>query len=266
MDCGYMKTNGQTLYYEVHGKGDPLLLIIGLGTDASGWMRQVPELSKHFRTIIFDNRDSGRSTEATAPYSIKEMAEDTAGFMEGLGLDRAHVMGGSMGGAIAQELVIAHPEKVDKLILACTMGDFATFQVSLLETLRFIRLNDTSGSVYFSTLIYFFMTHCFLKNDGAVNQMINIIKNAPFPQSTEAFCRQVDAIQSVDTLDRLYQVVSPTLVLVGDEDILTPPWGARKLAELIPNAELQIIKGGAHAFFWEIPDKVNTSVINFLKE
>jgi 3-oxoadipate enol-lactonase len=266
MKSGYVESNGQKLYYEIHGEGDPLVLIMGLGGDATGWMLQIPEFSKYFKVIAFDNRDVGRSTKARGPYTIADMAEDTAGLMNALGIKQAHVLGGSMGGAIAQELVLCHPDKVCKLILACTMGQFARFRIHMLEPAIFIKEHDPSNKVFLMEMLFQCMTHDFLKNERAVSEMLNLMQNPPFPQSTEAFVRQAKAIRTFDALDRLRAVKAPTLVLVGDQDILTPPWAARELAVAIPGAKLQILEGGAHGFFWEIPDKTNRAVIEFLKK
>jgi len=264
MDSGYVETNGQKLYYEVHGEGEPLLLIQGLGNDCTGWMAQIPAFAEHFKVIAFDNRDVGRSSEAKGPYTITDMAKDTAGLMDAIGIEKAHILGGSMGGTIAQELVIAHPEKVDKLVLACTMGHFARFRIFMLEPAVFIKDRDPENKVFIGQLLFWCMTHDFLKNAEAVDQMMAMMRNPPFPQSPEAFSRQADATRTFDALDRLGNVKVPTLVLVGDQDILTPPWGARELADAIPDAELRILEGGAHGFFWEIPEKTNQAIIEFL--
>lgn len=266
MESGFVETNGQKLYYEVHGKGEPLLLIMGLGNDATGWMFQVPAFAEHFKVIAFDNRDVGRSSAAQNPYTLADMAEDTAGLMDALGIEQAHVLGGSMGGGIAQELAIRFPHKVRKLILACTMGHFARFRIFMLEPAKFIKERDPSNTVFAAQILMWCMTHEFLKNAEAVDRMLSMMQNPPFPQSAEAFSRQADAIRTFDALDRLGQVKAPTLVLVGDQDILTPPWGARELAGAIPGAKLQILEGGAHGFFWEIPEKTNRAVLEFLKD
>ncbi|HUT84286.1 MAG TPA: alpha/beta hydrolase [Thermodesulfobacteriota bacterium] len=266
MDNGYVETNSQKLYYEIHGEGDPLLLIMGLGDDSTAWMLQTPALAEHFKVIVFDNRDVGRSSEAKGPYTIKDMAEDTAGLMDGLGIKQAHVVGASMGGAIAQELVIAHPDTVRKLVLACTMGHFARFRIFMLESAKFVKERDLDKKVFLGQLLFWCMTHAFLKDAEAVDQMMDMMRNPPFPQSPEAFSRQVDATMTFDALDRLGSVKVTTLVLLGDQDILTPPWAARELAGAIPAAKLQILEGGAHGFLWEIPEKVNRAIIEFLKD
>jgi len=241
-------------------------LIMGLGGDATGWMLQIPAFSRYFKVVAFDNRDVGRSSLAKSSYSIADMAEDTAGLMDALGIEKAHILGGSMGGAIAQELVLNHPDKVNRLILACTMGHFARFRINMLEPAIFIKKHDPTNKVFLAEMLFQCMTHDFLKNPEAVDRMLNLMQNPPFPQSTEAFIRQANAVSTFDALDRLGAVRVPTLVLAGDQDILTPPWAARELAGAIPGAKLQILEGGAHGFFWEIPEKTNQAVIEFLRK
>jgi 3-oxoadipate enol-lactonase len=263
MDSGYVNSNGQKVYYEVHGIGEPLLLIMGLGGDSTAWMLQLPAFTEHFKVITFDNRDVGRSSEAKSPYSIADMAEDTAGLMDALGIGQAYVLGVSMGGAIAQELVLRHPDKVYKLILLSTVGQFARFRVSILEIGKFVMMHNPEMFPIF--VLSLCMTHDFLKNAEAVDQMIGFLRNPPAPQSPEAYTRQNDAIRAFDALERLKVVKVPTLVLVGDQDILTPPWAARELASAIPGAKLHILEGGGHGAMWEIPEKISHAVIEFLK-
>ena len=145
METGFQECNGQKLYYEIHGEGEPLVLIMGLGGDATAWMFQIPAFSKYFKVIVFDNRDVGRSSMAKTSYTIADMAQDTAGLLNALGVQQANVLGGSMGGFIAQELVIHHPDKVKKLVLACTTGQMARFKIDLFEPLIFTRQHDPSN-------------------------------------------------------------------------------------------------------------------------
>src|SRR3990172_6307927 len=117
----YTLVNGIEIYYEVHGSGEPLLLIMGLGANAGSWVMQVPELSMEYKIIAFDNRGSGRSGKPNEAYSIAQMADDAAALLDDLAIDSAHVFGMSMGGMIAQDLVLRHPERVTSLILGGTM-------------------------------------------------------------------------------------------------------------------------------------------------
>src|SRR5262245_31254254 len=112
--------NGIDVYYEEQGSGEPLLLIMGLAADSMAWMFQLPDFAKQYRTIVFDNRGVGRTSKPAGPYSIPQMADDAKGVLDALDIRRAHVVGVSMGGMIAQELTLRHPERVRGLVLACT--------------------------------------------------------------------------------------------------------------------------------------------------
>ena len=111
---------GFRMYYEVHGDGFPFLLINGLGGDHTEWLLQLPEFSRHFQVIVFDNRGAGDSEAPPGPYSTAQMADDAVALLSFLGISRTHVLGFSMGGMIAQEVALRHPERVDRLVLACT--------------------------------------------------------------------------------------------------------------------------------------------------
>ena len=108
------------MYYEVAGSGEPLLLIMGLGADLNAWVRQTPVLSTRYRTVTIDNRGVGRSSKPPGPYSTAQMADEAAGLLDHLGVERAHVLGVSMGGMIAQEVALRHPRRVGTLTLVCT--------------------------------------------------------------------------------------------------------------------------------------------------
>lgn len=110
------------IYYEIHGQGEPLVMIAGYGDDSSIWFRQVPGLSKEYEVIIFDNRGTGRSSKPDALYTIRMMADDLAGLMDAIGIQVAHIYGHSTGGMIAQEFALCYPKKVKTLILACTVA------------------------------------------------------------------------------------------------------------------------------------------------
>jgi len=193
------------------------------------------------------------------------MAEDTVCVMAALGMRKAHVLGYSMGGAIAQELVLRYPNKIDKLILACTTGQLARYQINIFEPLRFIRERDSTGRVAARNQLFMTMTREFLKLKAGMHMMVEMLLKPPFVQPMQAFSRQIDANTTFDVLDRLGSVKVPVCVLAGSQDMLTPPWVAKELADAIPGARFQILEDGAHALLFEIPEAFNRAVLNFLQ-
>jgi pimeloyl-ACP methyl ester carboxylesterase len=117
------RLNGVSIHYHVEGRGDPLVMIMGFSAGRLGWLPQIPFFRKHYRVVTFDNRGVGRSDKPLGPYSTRMMADDTVRLMDLLGIEKAHIMGLSMGGMIAQELAIEYPQRVMKLVLACTYAN-----------------------------------------------------------------------------------------------------------------------------------------------
>jgi 3-oxoadipate enol-lactonase len=143
MRTGKVKSNGQMLYWESHGEGSPLVLVMGIGYDATLWgLYQVPFFSDYFQTIVFDNRDVGRSSQATEAYTIADMADDVAGLLDGLGIERAHILGLSMGGMIGQEFAIRHPERLNKLVLTGTSAAPARAKFDPISVWSFVKTHD----------------------------------------------------------------------------------------------------------------------------
>ena len=143
---GTVKTNGQELYYEIHGEGPALVLVMGIGYDSSLWtLAQVPALSTQFRVVLVDNRDAGRSSRASHPYSIADMADDLAGLLDALGIPRTHLLGLSMGGMIALEFALRHADRLDRLVLSGTGAAPARSAVDPIEIWSWVKANDAPG-------------------------------------------------------------------------------------------------------------------------
>jgi len=264
------------LYYEEHGRGDPLLLVMGLAADSRAWMFQVPAFAERYRTIVFDNRGIGRSAKPPGPYSIHEMADDAAGLLDVLGIARAHVVGVSMGGMIAQELVLRHPGRVRGLVLACTYPE----PDADVERQRHFSVNELGGSVsedgeiridlsavnpllLFQHLLPRVFNQSFI--DTGLPKLMQLFSGAlEYGFSMEAILGQVAAAMSHQATDRLHQITAPTLVITGDADLLIPPGNSDLLARHIPNARLVKVPGGSHGFNFETPDVFNRAVLGFL--
>jgi pimeloyl-ACP methyl ester carboxylesterase len=270
------KVDSIELYYEEHGSGDPLLLVMGLAADSTAWMFQVPDFAKRYRTIVFDNRGVGRSSKPPGPYSIHQMADDAAALLDALGIRRAHVVGVSMGGMIAQELVLRHPARVRGLVLACTYPepDAEAERARAFSIAQFGGHVTASGETRIDVsaidplmLLQHLLPRVFNQSfiDRELPKLLQIFGGAlQWGFSMEAILGQVEAVMGHRATDRLHQIASPTLVITGDADLLVSPANSDLLARTIPNATLVKVPGGSHGFNFETPDVFNRQVLDFL--
>jgi pimeloyl-ACP methyl ester carboxylesterase len=259
------RVNDIDIYYEIHGSGPPLVLIMGLRRNAEWWYQQIRELSKHFTTIAFDNRGAGRTDKPQMDYSIRLFAEDTAGLMNFLGIPRAHILGISMGGYIAQELAINYPDKVSGLILGCTScGGRRAVHMSEERTNKF-KANKglTPEQILRKDMGLYFSDRFIRENPAWVEEFVNI--SLRYYQPADAFFRQFNACLNHDTVDRVSEISSPTLIMTGDDDPLVPSANSLILKELMPDADLELFAGCRHCFFMEDHATFNDSVVRFLK-
>ena len=253
------------LYYEEHGQGEPLLLIMGLGASTLAWSEQIRTLGREFRLIAFDNRGAGRSDKPAVRYTIALFADDSAGLMDALGIDSAHVYGQSMGGFIAQELALRHPQRVRTLVLASTSCGGRRAVVASPENLAGIGmmnvLSPREAAEKGLPLLYsaeFIARH----HDALVQRSL---REAELRSPPDAFGRQVQAAVRHNTFDRLPEIRCPTLVITGDDDKVVPAENSRVLAERIPGAELAVLPGGGHGYLVEKAAESNDIVLDFLR-
>jgi 3-oxoadipate enol-lactonase len=264
---GTVHANGQELYFEVHGAGPPLVLVMGIGYDATLWtLAQVPALSRTFQVVIFDNRDVGRSSNATGPYTIADMADDVAALMDALDIERTHLLGLSMGGMIAQEFGLRHPDRLLRLVLSGCGAAPARVAFDPIRTWNWVKATDQTGEVFACQQFTWLFSAAFLRNEEAVRQTIDLLARNPNPVGPEAYDRQAQAYLRHDALDRLAALKSPTLVVVGEQDLLTPPWICREVADTIPGSRFEVLRGdgSSHVVAIERPDEFNELVTQFL--
>jgi pimeloyl-ACP methyl ester carboxylesterase len=257
--------NNIDMYYEIHGNGPPLVLIMGLRRNAEWWYRQIPELSEHFTLIAFDNRGAGRSDKPEMDYSIRLFAEDTADLMTFLGIPKAHILGVSMGGYIAQELAINHPDKVNGLILGCTSCGGRRAMIMPEKRIEKFTANKglTPEQILRKDMDLYFSERFIRDRPETIEEFVNI--SLRYYQPADAFFRQFNACLTHDTVDRVSRVTAPALILTGDDDVLVPSENSLILKELMPEAEVELFAGCRHCFFMEESEKFNRSVISFLQ-
>jgi pimeloyl-ACP methyl ester carboxylesterase len=260
-----IQANGIDLYVEDTGSGDPLLLITGAGSNALGWGPLLPVFQERFRVIAFDNRGAGRSAAPPGPYTTRQMAADAAALLDHLGIARAHVIGHSLGGMIAQELALAYPERVDRLVLVASLAyprpafwvPWSTFLVQAAQ-----RGLDPAGSALWQ--MPWMLTPTFMARHEVVEAALANALHDPYPAPAHGLAAQAAAGLAHDTRSRLPRIAAPTLVLVGAEDIITPVSYARELAAGIPGARLQVLERGGHLAYLEYLEAVTGALLPFL--
>ena len=267
--------NNINLSYHTIGSGVPIVFIAGLGMDHMGWLYQIPDFQQHYQLILPDNRGMGQSTGSDDQYTTALMADDIAGLLTQLRIDNAHIIGSSMGGMIAQELALRHPEMVNKLLLCSTFAkhpEMITYLKQGLNQLGNRKKNDLSDlhadSFTFGPVYDFFLKQVFdetyfkMHESMITNTLQRFIQQDLF---VETFLKQLHAIFHHDTLDRLSQITADTLVLTGNNDRLVPTNCSKILAEKISKARLSVIDGATHVFHIEQPELFNHIIHSFLQ-
>jgi len=253
------------LSYQVSGKGQFLILIVGFASAQNTWLMQVRAFSKLYRVVTFDNRGFGKSDKPAGPYTTKMLANDTIALMDYLGIKKAHILGGSMGGMAAQEIAVEHPERVDRLILSSTSAGGQTLKDTLFGLIE----GATPGwkrsqpDLASANLQKFMVAMASRSFNGKLYQMLimPLVRLQARQGKLECPLGQLEAMLSHDALGRLDKIKAPTLVLTGSEDRVMPPHSSEEIASGIKGAELVVVEGGAHALGGE---RFNKEVLRFL--
>jgi 3-oxoadipate enol-lactonase len=240
-----------------------VLLIQGLGADKHGWDLQRLALSWSHHTIAMDNRGSGRSDKPHGTYSLEQMAGDALAVLDHAGVETAHVVGASMGGAISQILTVTHPERVRSLTLTCTSCRNHPWRRELLARWGATAQAAGMGRMTSEAARWVIGPRSFRRLMPAVGWLGPLA----FGRPRHAFGAQVEAILAADDTmpERLAEIAVPTLVVVGGQDILTPRGDSEELAERIPTAELVVISGAAHGLMVEHASTYNRVLRDFLE-
>jgi pimeloyl-ACP methyl ester carboxylesterase len=261
----FQRVNGIQIYYEEYGKGDPVLLIQGLGYPSGMWFLQIPELSRHFRTIVIDNRGVGRSDKPDEEYSIALMASDATELLHALGIGKAHVVGISMGGYIAQEMALEQPDRLDRLVLlATTCGgpEYLELTKDLWnETAAFRNLPPDEmirKGMALAAAPGFARKYPELIEQG-VGVRMEIL------QPLYAFTRQAAAAFNFNSKDRAHLIRCPTLIIAGAQDRVMPLQLTQGLASRIPNVRFKVYPDTGHLIFLEKSREINRAIIDFLR-
>lgn len=258
--------DGTRIAYDVWGRhgAEPLLLIQGLGTDARGWALQRMALGRTFRCYAVDNRGVGQSDRPAGPYDLDQMTRDAIAVLDAEGIERAHVMGASMGGVMAQIMGVNHPDRVRSLVLACSACRHHEWRRELLAEWA-EAVQEGGMSALADDALRWLVGPRLRKRFGVwLNLLARIVLQSP----PEPFVAQIEAILAAPDELRfeLTKVQAPTLVITGSQDLLTPIGDAEELAEMIPGASLFELRGAAHGLMVEAPNAFNRAVLDFLEK
>lgn len=253
------------LYYEdSRSPGTPLLLIAGLASDAVSWIFQREPLQQSHRVIACDNRGVARSPKPPGPYTIAEMADDLLELLDHLELPQVAVLGHSLGGAIAQHLALHQPQRVSRLILACTGARFSGRTLAIVESWSGCLALGGGSQLLGRCLFPWLYTKEFLDQPGALEACIEALENHPYALEAAPIAAQVEALRAHDLRAQLSSLNVPTLVLGAEQDLLATPEDCRQLHRLIPASQLKILDYSGHSCMLQTPQAFNQAVLEFL--
>jgi 3-oxoadipate enol-lactonase len=261
-DMAVVLSRGAKIYWESHGQGEPVLMIMGLSFPLEMWGRVLPAITERHRAILFDNRGVGRSDVPRGPYRIAAMARDALAVMNTAGLERAHVMGASMGGMIAQELTLQHPERVKSLLLGCTScGGFRARPPNLRRVPVFRNwrgMTNEQRAREVVPLLYAKGTPRDVIEEDIQTRLIR------YP-SLRGVIYQAMGIPFWSSYRRLPRIKVPTLVVHGDQDHVLPLANGERVAERIEGSKLVVIPNAGHMIMSDQPEITRKVILDFLE-
>jgi 3-oxoadipate enol-lactonase len=257
------RSGGTELWWESTGAGAPVLLVMGLGMNATGWWRTVPVLAEQFEVIAFDNRGVGRSGRPAGPYSIEQMADDAVAVLDAAGAQTAHVYGISLGGMIAQAVALRHPDRVDSLVLGATTPGGEHAVAADEPTLAFFQRRGEmpAEEAVWASVPYNYGPRTRREHAQRIGE--DIVQRLRFPIEPEPYMAQLAAALDHDAYGRLAEIDKPTLVVHGQEDRMVAPDNAHLLADRIPDADLLLLPDAGHLYPTDHPD-ADRAVARFL--
>jgi len=252
--------------YNEYGNSEPLLLIMGLGAPGSLWEKHIDEYKKYFRCIAVDNRGAGESGKPAGDYTTEQMADDAVSVVDSLGIDRFHINGISMGGAIAQNIAIKQASRVKSCIITASWAFCGNYMKSVFEMLKTTRSNMSYANFSQMFLLWLYSAKFYESNLDVIKESIQNNIDDLSPMSQHAFESQAAACMNHDSRGKLNNITAPVLVSAGNKDIFTPLECSQYLHDNIKNSELMIFDGYAHTHHWEDLEKYNRLTSDFLNK
>jgi pimeloyl-ACP methyl ester carboxylesterase len=264
------EVNGIEIYYEIKGEGTPLALLCGFTLSSDTWEAElINQLADHHKLVLFDYRGTGRSAKPAEEYSIKTMADDLAGLLDTIKIRGTHVFGHSMGGIVAQEFALNHPDKVMKLILGCT---YCGGKKNVSSRMVFDLFEDLSEGSFpempRDEFLDFFLGLAYSSNflkENKENIIERLFENK-YPSPPDTWIKHAKAVMNFDNFERLGEIKKPTLIIHGEEDDFVAPYNSKILHRKIPDSKLVTLKDAGHVFIVEAREKAVKLIIDYLSE
>ena len=260
----YAEVNGIKMYYEIHGEGFPLVLIQGFTRNLHNWDALVDKLKKEFKLILLDNRGSGRTQHPSPPYSIKMMAQDISELLSKLDIQKAYIVGHSMGGAIAQQLCIDYPQLVEKVIICSSFPKVPYTSLMQIDTILDMAKAEIPEEFIYRTVLPWLYSSTCLQNEKIQEHIIQKMINDPNQQQVEGFLGQAEALKSFDSAQDLSKIECPSLILTGEVDLYAPIGLSQEMKDKIKKAQLRVYPQQGHMIIEEIPDAIASDIVDFL--
>lgn len=253
---------GGDIYYESHGSGAPVLLVPGLGGVGAYWNPNIPAFSRNHQVVIHDHRGTGQSSRSLIRYSVDQMTSDLIAVMDDLGIEKAHLVGHSTGGAMGQTLAVTHPERLLSLTIYASWTKADPFFRRVFEARRALLTKAGIDAYVRSTAVFLYPDWWINGNIGLLEEREKVvIPNFP---PAEIVASRIDAIVEFDRTAALGSIKIPTLVICAKDDILTPPYYSQELARMIPGAELIELDRGGHCASETNTSAFNDAVLGFI--
>lgn len=263
-----ISANGININYETFGQGDPLLLIMGFGMPGAAWAPMLPFFSG-FHCIYFDNRGTGLSDKPDGAYTAPEMADDASNLMRGLGVERARVYGISMGGMIAQELALRHPEQVSKVVLGCTTPGGPQAVRASEDVLQALvagsKLMSTDLDAGIDLVLPLLYPPEFIAAHPEIKQLMRLGMQLAPPTPPETADKLIAGLMAFNAYDRLHEIACPVMIVHGEKDIIVPPGNAALIKGRIPEADLFMIPEAGHNYAAADPFGIHQRITGWLR-
>ncbi len=257
---------GVTIHYQHYGEGPDLVLIGGLAADHTTWMPILKMLSKKYRVLVFDNRDVGQTKNSNGSYTIKDMADDVVALMDALSIEKATMVGHSLGGAITMQMCLANPSRIDKAVICASAAKLPLPSLLHVRSIIHLREVNINPELIYETTFPWIFGESYLSNKKMVSAIVKNILNNPYQQTLESFKNQARVSELINLVPELHKVAVKALVIAGRNDLITPAYCSELIHREIKGSQLVVIDDCGHMLQFEQPEILVNTILKFIEK